>query len=507
MDIVLGTFNAKYIHASFGLRCLYANMGALQARTELLELDGGLSPVDAAERLLAGGPRIIGLGVYVWNATLTLATVEILKAVRPDVAIVLGGPEVSHELEDQPLAALADVVIVGEADLAFAEVCHSLLAGAPVARIVRPPLPSLPALALAYDHYTDADLAHRVVYVEASRGCPFKCAFCLSALDLSVRRFDEEAFLSALGRLHDRGLRSFKFVDRTFNLSVTSCTRILRFFLDRLDADLFVHFELVPDRLPAELKSLIAAFPPGALQFEIGIQTLDSEVAGRIDRRHDAAAIDANLTWLRTASGVHLHTDLIVGLPGESEASFAAGFDHLYGLGPHEIQVGILKRLRGAPIARHTAEYGMVYSPRPPYEVLQTADLSFAALMGLKRFARFWDLVANSGHYRHTLPLLIDGGPYARFRALSDALAERFGRAHAIAAPKLVDAVFAWGVATGLDTPTLARALIADLVDTGRLPLPEALLPWATEDERRLRKSRPSSRSAHARQDVHRGEA
>ncbi|MDP2312982.1 MAG: DUF4080 domain-containing protein [Pseudomonadota bacterium] len=504
MDIVLATFNAKYIHASFGLRYLHANLGALRPRAALVELDAGMAPLDAVEALLAHAPRIVGFGVYVWNAELTLATVELLKALRPDVAVVLGGPEVSHEIDAQPLCALADVVVVGEGDVAFTQVCTRLLAGEPVDHVVRGGLPDLPTLRLPYDLYTDADLAHRVIYVEASRGCPFLCAFCLSALDKGVRRFEEDAFLEALGALHDRGLRNFKFVDRTFNLSIASCKRILGFFLERLDPALFVHFELIPDRLPTELKALIAAFPPGTLQFEIGIQTFDAEVAARIDRRHDPAQIEANLGWLRTHTGVHLHTDLIVGLPGESATQFGAGFDRLFALGPQEIQVGILKRLRGAPLAKLTEQWEMIYSPRPPYEVLQTGAVPFLEMQAMKRFARFWGLLANSGHYRHTLPLLLAGGSaFARFRALSDAFGARFGRSHAIASGRLVEAVYEHGVAAGIAPDTLGRALIDDLVNTGRLPIPDLLRPFATEEERKIRKARPAPREGHGRQEAH----
>ncbi|MDP2310211.1 MAG: DUF4080 domain-containing protein [Pseudomonadota bacterium] len=504
MDIVLATFNAKYIHAAFGLRYLYANLGELQPRTVLVEMDAGVAPLDAVEALLAHEPRVIGLGVYIWNATLMLAVVELLKALRPDIAIVLGGPEVSHEIDAQPLCALADVVVVGEADLAFAQVCTRLLAGEPVDHVVRAALPELTTLRLPYDHYTDEDLARRVVYVEASRGCPFLCAFCLSALDKSVRRFDEDAFVAALGALHDRGLRNFKFVDRTFNLSIASCKRILGFFLERLDPDLFVHFELIPDRLPTELKALIAAFPPGTLQFEIGIQTFDAEVAARIDRRHDPAQIEANLTWLRANTGVHLHTDLIVGLPGESVTQFAAGFDRLFALDPQEIQVGILKRLRGAPIARHTGPWGMIYSPRPPYEVLETGAIRFPELQAMKRFARFWSVLANSGHYRHTLPLLMGGeSAFARFLALSEALGGRFGRSHGIASGRLVEAVYDHGIGAGIAPESLGRALIDDLLNTGRLPIPDFLRPFATEEERAIRKARVAPKDGHARQEAH----
>ena len=503
MDIVLTTFNASFIHAAFGLRYLYANLGALQPRATIVELDLTLAPVDAVERLLALEPRVVGFGVYIWNAERTLATVELLKRVRPDVRVVVGGPEVSHELDDQPLCALADHVVIGEGDLAFAALCQRLLDGAAAPRVVHGGTPDLTALALPYALYDDRDLAHRVVYVEASRGCPFRCAFCLSALDTGVRRFDEAAFLGELAALHDRGLRTFKFVDRTFNLSIPTCERILRFFLDRLDPALFVHFELVPDRLPAALKALLVQFPPGALQFELGVQTLNPEVAARIDRRSDLTAIEANFRWLRAHTGAHLHADLIIGLPGESMASFADGFNRLRAWGPQEIQVGVLKRLRGTPITALTERHAMVYSPRPPYEVLQTDAIPFDTMMRLKRFARHWGLLANEGHYRELLALLLpDDDVFDRFFALSDRLTARFGRTHAIAAPRLVDALLDEATAAGVPAERAGRALVDDLIRTHRLPLPDRLRPYATDAERRLRgPARP--RTGHERQAAH----
>src|SRR6185312_5631794 len=191
----------------------------------------------------------------------SLRLVADLKRVRPDVIVVLGGPEVSHETEQQEICRLADYVITGEADLAFAELCRKLLAGTrPLMKVIPADLPKMEDLVLPYDLYDAQDVAHRVIYVEASRGCPFRCEFCLSSLDVPVRNVPLEPFLAELQKLLDRGVRQFKFVDRTFNLNLNTSRAILKFFLERYRPGLFVHFEMIPDRLPEPLRELIRQF-------------------------------------------------------------------------------------------------------------------------------------------------------------------------------------------------------------------------------------------------------
>ncbi|HUI06593.1 MAG TPA: DUF4080 domain-containing protein [Verrucomicrobiae bacterium] len=405
-DIILTTLNAKYAHCAFGLRYLMANLGDLQPRARILEFDIRQRPIDIAERILGHDPKIVGLGVYIWNVTESTQLAADLKRLRPDLVVVIGGPEVSYEVEQQQICRNADFVITGEGDLAFAELCRDVLQS-PAPRstlhasrptIVAAPPPTFDQLVLPYDLYTAEDVAHRVIYVEASRGCPFECEFCLSSLDVPVRNAPLDKFLAAMQSLLDRGVRQFKFVDRTFNLNVKFSSAILQFFWERYTPGLFVHFEMIPDRLPEALRHIIRKFPPGALQFEVGIQTFNERVAERISRRQDNAKAEENLRWLRAETGVHVHADLIVGLPGEDLDSFAAGFDRLVALRPQEIQVGLLKRLRGTPISRHDQEWQMVYSPHPPYEILQTKLIDFFTMQRLRRFARYWDLVANSGH-------------------------------------------------------------------------------------------------------------
>ena len=442
-DIILTTLNAKYAHCAFGLRYLMANLGELQAQARILEFDINQRPIDVVEVILRNDPKIVGIGVYIWNVTQSLQVVADLKRLRPELIVILGGPEVSYECDRQEIIRLADHVITGEADLAFAEVCGQTLRGnPPPVKIIPAPLPDFDRLALPYELYTDTDVAQRVIYVEASRGCPFECEFCLSSLDIPVRNAALDKFLAAMQRLLDRGLRQFKFVDRTFNLNLKTSSAILEFFLERHRPGLFVHFEMIPDRLPEALREPIRKFPPGALQFEVGVQTFNEGVAKLISRRQDNAKVEENLRWLRDETGVHVHADLIVGLPGEDVDSFAAGFDRLVALGPQEIQVGLLKRLRGTPIIRHDREWGMVYSPEPPYEILQTKLIDFFSMQRLRRFARYWDLVGNSGNFVETTPLLWrDGSPFQGFLRFSDWLYAQTRQTHSIALQRLRDLV------------------------------------------------------------------
>ena len=423
-------------------------MAELQSRTCVEELTLALPVEEAVERLLALNPKIIGFGVYIWNAVKTLEAVRLLQAVAPQVTLVVGGPEVSFDVTEQPLCEEADYVVTGQADQSFAGLCRDVLSGHKPARKLVSSLPlDLATLASPYPYYTPADLENRLVYVEASRGCPFKCEFCLSSLDKTATPFPLEAFLSDMQCLIERGAQHFKFVDRTFNLKVDTCIAILDFFLQYLPGGekeqqsqaekLFLHFELIPDRLPSRLKEKLLEFPDGVLQFEIGIQSFNPDVQQLISRRQDMDKTLANMTWLRDNTHAHIHADLIFGLPGESLQSFADGFDRLVALRPQEIQVGILKLLRGTPIARHSDAFGMIYQVEPPYRILKNDLLDFNTVQRISRFARYWDLVANSGRFTNSLPQLLGHSPFARFLSLSDWLYETTGQTHKIALPRL----------------------------------------------------------------------
>jgi radical SAM superfamily enzyme YgiQ (UPF0313 family) len=506
-DIVLTTLNAKYIHAAFGLRYLMANLGALQSRACLAEFDINQRPMDVAEQLLARNPRIIGFGIYIWNVAPSTEVIAALKRVRPDIVVVLGGPEVSYETETQKIVELADHVITGEADLKFAEVCGRLLdataPGPSLPKVIPAELPEFSRLALPYDLYTADDVAHRIIYVEASRGCPFTCEFCLSSLDIPVRQVPLPVLLGHLQRLLERGVKQFKFVDRTFNLNVNVSKAILEFFRAHYQPGHFFHFEMVPDRLPEALREVIATFPPGALQFEVGVQTFNEDVGALIKRRQNCERLEENFRFLRGQTGVHIHADLIAGLPGETLESFAAGFDRLIALAPQEIQVGILKRLRGTPIVRHDSEWQMIYNPHPPYEILQNKLIDFATMQKLRRFARYWDMVGNSGNFIESAPMIWrDGSSFHGFMRWSEWLHAKTRRTDSIALVRLMELLFEFLTTEArLDAREVAGKMWNDYQRGGRHDRPGFLSPHlpaaALTAEPRSRSGLPKRQARH----------
>lgn len=403
--ILLTTLNARYAHTALGLRYLYANMSELQPMTKIVEFTMNEQIQSIAEELLKHSPRIVGIGVYIWNASQCSELIQTLKKVSPDTIIVLGGPEAGY-LPHRVDLSRADYIISGEGEIAFYELCRNILSeNFPTERFIKAPLPDLKSISLPYSAYNDEDVAHRYIYVEASRGCPFECEFCLSSIDERVRNFPLDLLLEEFETLWQRGARSFKFIDRTFNLNMTFANRILDFFLSK-EPPYFAHFEVIPDHFPDILKEKIKLFPAGSLQLEIGIQTLDPLIAKGINRPLKLEKIVENLRFLENETHAHMHLDLIIGLPGESIEGFGRNLDTLVSLTHSEIQIGILKNLSGTTLSRHDQIHGMVYSDIPPYDILQNNLLSFEQIQKMKRFARFWDIFYNSGSFTKTVPLI-----------------------------------------------------------------------------------------------------
>ncbi|MDR2597718.1 MAG: radical SAM protein [Treponema sp.] len=464
--IILSSINAKWIHPSLALRLLKANLGSLEDSCEIIEFNLRQPLAEKIETLLSASAHILGISVSIWN---NAATVELLRELhkmwnstgqRPVVA--LGGPEISHLQPDAEIFRYADYVIRGEGEDAFRELCANILTNGPQYKQLSAILPQfinaenvdVNKIKSGYHLYTDEDVTKKLIYVEASRGCPFNCEFCLSAVKEqggALREFPIEPFLAEMDILIRRGVKTFKFLDRTFNVNIKRALRIMEFFLEKIEErkekqnSLVVHFEMVPSLFPAELRETLTRFPPGTLRLEIGIQTLNSEVAYRIKRLSEEQSFSPEkeletLRFLRQQTAAIIHADLIAGLPGEDLASFGKGFDNLWlalseekpytvtkGL-RSEIQLGILKLLPGAPIQKHNDAFRMRYNSAPPYEVLETSVMSEDDLKRVKNFARFWEIIINRSLSSDYIKKLSGKPIFQKFITLSDSLYSRFGR-------------------------------------------------------------------------------
>lgn len=479
MKIILTTLNSRFTHSAIGLRYLYANMQELQNDTQILEFSINDAIQTVVEKLLCDAPDIIGIGVYIWNVAQVAELIHIIKKVSPHTKIALGGPEVTYKpfrvnLDD------ADFIIQGEGDVAFYELCKDIQNDMTDERIIKMTLPKLKELKLPYEFYTDDDIKNRYIYVEISRGCPFECEFCLSSMDEKVRAFNLVEILEEFEKLWARGARSFKFVDRTFNLNMRAANAILDFFLTK-KPPYFAHFEVIPDHFPESLRSKIKEFPDGALQLEIGIQTLNTQVAKNVSRILKMDKIEENIAFLENETTAHIHLDLIVGLPGESLQSFGANLDKLMSMSSCEIQIGILKKLSGTYIKRHDEDFAMVYSDIPPYDILKNSDLSFNDIQIMKRFARFWDLTYNSGNFKKSIELLWQNeSVYENFYAFGLWMYEQTDSTWKISLQRLGELLFGYLTEVKeLDKQSVADAMLLDMMKLKGRAIPLYLKAYA----------------------------
>lgn len=462
-NIILTTFNSRYSHSSLALRYLKANLKELKPQAEILEFVINSSVQTIAEQILSHNPKIIGIATYIWNATDVCELVKIIKKVSPETIVVLGGPEVSY-LPHRVNFDNADYIISGEGEVTFYNLCKDILEGnCTQPRFISSEKVDFSSIALPYDEYTDFDIKNRHIYVENARGCPFECEFCLSSIDLKMRYLSVEVFLEEINKLWNRGARNFKFIDRTFNIKISYAKAILNFFLAK-DEEYFLHFEVIPDNFPVELRDLIKQFKGSSLQLEVGIQTLNLDVAKEIRRNLKIDKIKDNLKFLSTQTNAHLHIDLIIGLPSETIESFGRNLNELYTLSTGEIQVGILKKLSGTTLDRHDKIYGMVYNDSPPYDILKNDLISFPLMQDMKRFARFWDIIYNSGNFQKTTALLFsDGKVFENFYGLSKWLYKRSESTYKISLDRMTKYLFEY-LSQSYDKELIASTILEDIM-------------------------------------------
>ncbi len=472
--IILTTLNARYSHTSLALRYLYANLKEFKEEAKILEFVINSSNQTIAEQILEHKPKIVGIAVYIWNASDVAELVQTIKKVSPETIVVLGGPEVSYT----PLRVnfdMADYIITGEGEISFYNLCFDILNGnCKETRVINSPKVDLENIVLPYDDYTDFDIKNRHIYVEMARGCPFECEFCLSSIDSKMRYLSIEVFLEQIDKLWQRGARNFKFIDRTFNIKISYAKAILNYFLEK-EEEYFLHFEVIPDNFPEELRELIKQFKAGSLQLEVGIQTLNLDVAKEIHRNLRIDKIKDNLKFLSTETHAHMHIDLIIGLPSETIESFGKNLDLLYTLSTGEIQVGILKKLSGTTLDRHDKIYGMVYSDLPPYDILKNDLIDFSQMQEMKRFARFWDIVYNSGNFQKTTALLFeDGKVFENFYDLSKWLYRRSESTYKISLDRMAEFLFEY-MSAKFDKEKIANIILEDVMKVGGRKIPPFL--------------------------------
>lgn len=480
MKIILTTLNSRYTHSAIGLRYIYANLRELQENSEILEFSINDAVQTIAEKLLLTGADIIGIGTYIWNASQVSELIHILKKISPQTKIILGGPEVTYtpfrsNFDD------ADFIIQGEGEVSFYELCKNITEDKVIKdKIIPMHLPNLKELKLPYQYYTDDDIQNRYIYVEVSRGCPFECEFCLSSMDEKVRAFNLDEVLNEFQILWNRGARNFKFVDRTFNLNMKIANRILDFFLAK-EEKYFAHFEVIPDHFPDSIKEKIKLFPHGALQLEVGIQTLNLEIANNVSRQLKLDKIKQNILFLENETTTHMHLDLIVGLPGESLESFGKNLDTLVSWASCEIQIGILKKLSGTYISRHDEKHGMVYSDIAPYDILQNNALSFVDIQNMKRFARFWDLTYNSGNFKQSVKLIWQKGSiYNNFFNFTMWMYTQTNSTWKISLQRLGELLFTYLVEVNKINPqTIANLLLKDMMKVKGRAIPKYLKAYS----------------------------
>ncbi len=489
--IILTTLNARYTHTSIGLRYLYANMQEFQKQTKIMEFSINDTIQSVAEKILEQQPTIVGIGVYIWNATQTHELLEVIKKVSPATKVILGGPEVSYT----PFRVnydRADFVIQGEGDTAFYKLCKEIQNNQePQESIIRPVMADLATLELPYAYYSDEDISNRYIYVEASRGCPFLCEFCLSSIDEKVRNFDIDRLLEAFEKLWARGVRNFKFIDRTFNLNMRFANKILDFFLDK-EEKFFAHFEVIPDHFPESIKNKIALFPPESLQLEVGIQTLNPEISENISRPLKLQKIRENLSFLEQETQVHMHVDLIVGLPGEDLKSFGRNLNELKAMVSCEIQIGILKKLSGTTIDRHDRAYEMVYSDIPPYDILSTKDVCFSEIQRMKRFARFWDIAYNSGNFKKSVDLLFGDDAFENFLDFSDWAYKTTQSTWKISLDRFAQLLYDYMIDKGHAAQIVGETLLKDVMQVQGRTIPKFLKEHGFEWDQKREFSAPN---------------
>ena len=418
MNVVLSTLNSKFIHSSLALRYLKAYGEAHGQAYDIVEYTINMPVLHILSDITAHDIDILGFACYIWNIEMTLHVVDMVKAVRPDIKIVLGGPEVSFTADELlERCPNIDYIVQGEGEEAFHALVTALQLGNdglyPVIPGVRGrrdgsilgsleavEVSDLSSIPFPYTEEDMEDLEHKIIYYESSRGCPFSCQYCLSGNKNTVRFFPQERTLEELQWFIDHGVKQVKFVDRTFNCAPHHHRPLMEFMRDS-DTDMNFHLEMEPELMTKWETNILCETPPGRIQIEVGVQSTHKKTLDAINRYNDWPYIQKSIRPIIQAGRTHVHMDLIVGLPHEDFKRFGQSFNDLFSLQPHALQIGFLKLLKGSGV-RRMREYKYVADPLAPYEVLSTHVLPYDDVRFLKYFEDVFERFYNSERFRTT---------------------------------------------------------------------------------------------------------
>ena len=418
MKVLLTAINSKFVHSNLAVRYLKAFKEDLDYECQIREFSINDRDEKILEEIIKEKADVVAFSTYIWNIEIVKRLSNLIKLVDENIKIVYGGPEVSYDSLNILKELSGDYVIQGEGEKTYREFVEYLL-GARSIRDIRGlyfkennevisngnrPLMNMDEIVFPYKE--DENLDNKIVYYEASRGCPFNCKYCLSSTTHGVRFLNIERVKKELQYFINKKVRLVKFVDRTFNCNFKFSMAIWEFLINA-DTNTQFHFEISADILKPQELELLRKAPKDRFQFEVGVQTTNDEVLNKINRFVNFSDIKEKVVELLEIKNIKQHLDLIAGLPGEDIVSFKKSFNDVYSIGPEEIQLGFLKLLRGSSMREEAEEYGMKYSPYPPYEILQTNDISYDELLILKKVESMVDKYYNSQKFNNIIKYLI----------------------------------------------------------------------------------------------------
>lgn len=420
MKTLLAAINAKYIHSNLAVYSLKANSGIYESQAEIREYSINQYPEDILESLYREKADVVCFSCYIWNIQIVGQVARQLKMVAPGTSIWLGGPEVSFDVEERLGEwGFVDGIMYGEGEDSFRELMAFWNGAVDIEAIggighrtadrcihIHPPRKFVDLSSLKFVYSRPEDFQNKIIYYETSRGCPYQCSYCLSSVEKAVRFRHPEKVKADLQQFIDWQIPQVKFVDRTFNCRRDHSMEILRFIKIQDRGDTNFHFEITADLLNDEEIEFMQGLRPGLIQLEIGVQSTNPETLKEIRRQVDFCKLADIVRRIHAGRNIHLHLDLIAGLPFEDFERFSQSFNDVYGLKPEQLQLGFLKVLKGSYMREKAADYQLIYRPEPPYEVLSSQWLSFDDILILKMVEEMVEVYYNSRQFENSMEWL-----------------------------------------------------------------------------------------------------